>query len=399
MTDKARRSLRAAANYVYRFASLTLAMCLGIVLLVVIEAAILWGLGVDYLPKMGIRSVGVSDFVIDDSGRWAVSRIVCLRNSGEEMLRSEVLLHDMQQPERPICLGVAGKPRQLAISPHAATIAIACYDGSIYVGSSIAGADPPRLVARLPRGEAYQLACSHDGSVLAAADGRFLYLWQLPGGDLLHRTAHHDGQVNQLSFAGNGQRLLTVGSHNHLHLWNVSDGKLCKTLQLSENVRRVLLSFDGATAALLTTGHSSIRMMLLNIETGDELVQESVISHWPNDAIALSSDRALIAAVNRAGENRYSIQIWSARNGQQQDEFAGSDGYVNGLAFAADGTLYSWDSKGLILGWDLGNRCQVWRFSALDWAKSSSLLQPSVSKQVMLSSPLHRATQCSPSGR
>src|SRR5690606_33146142 len=110
--------LQVLASHTFRFAGLTFAMACGLVALLAVEAAVLWRMGIDYVPKTAVATAGVWDFAINDTGRWAVSRVVYLRNSGDESLQNEIVLHDMQQPDRAIQLGSVAHPRQLVFSAH-----------------------------------------------------------------------------------------------------------------------------------------------------------------------------------------------------------------------------------------------------------------------------------------
>ncbi len=369
--------LQVLASHTYRFVGLTITMACGIAVLLAVEAAVLWRMGIAYIPKTGVATAGVWDFAIDDTGRWAVSRVVYLRNSVDESLQNEIVLHDMQQPDRAIQLGSVAHPRQLVFSAHSDRFAIGCYDGSIFTGraQSICKSNDEALIplSRLAHGSAYQLVCSADGQILAAADSQFIYLWRILDGQLLWRTPHISGTVETLLFSADAHRLLSVSGDGHVCLWDVSGGQLQQSHELNACIEQSAWSTDGRWfTAVLADSEAAIRV--LDLETDEQQSLESKFTGRSHGPVAISRDGVRFATVRYSIASGYCIELWDTHSGERLAVLGGGEGNINGLLFAADGTLYAWDSKGLISAWNTDARQQTWSFCALQWARKELLL-------------------------
>jgi WD40 repeat protein len=363
--------------HVCRLAQLTFVMLIGIGALVALEAMVLWGLGIQYAPRMSIRAVVWNEFVIDDSGRWAASRISYHRESAAAVPQHSVLLHDMSRPNQPHYIAVSGYPQQLAIASRADLMAVACYDGSIYVGSYINNLEPLGLLAHLPRGCESELTCSPDGKLLAATDRTFLYVWQFPQRKLLAQIRHQRSNVKLLRFSGDGAKLLAVGVDGELSLWRPADGKLLSSFQSKSYVRKAVLSDDGRRIEMLTTGttNGSMRRLTMDLGTGEVKFSESRIMSPTDCPTDIAADGSLIATLKPNWDNGFSVDLWHAQTGELLGELTGGAGVGNGLCFVADGTLMTWDTRGVLSQWDINSLRLNWRFCGFEWAKSEPALQ------------------------
>jgi len=356
-------------SHVFRFTWLTLAMGCGVAVLLAAEAVVLWQLGVNYVPKTGIATAGVWDFAIDANGRWAVSHVVYLRKSRDESLQSEIVLHDLQQPEHPIRFGAVSYPRQLVISARSNRFAIGCYDGSILIGKAQPAPTPLQPLARLADGVACQLACSADGQFIAAADSQWIYLWRSADGQLLRRTPHASGILQSLLFADDMQSLLSVSGAGQVCLWDVPSGQLQQSYELHAAIEQSAWSAGGRWVTVVLAGGEP-RRKLLDLETGELRSLELKIARRIDGPLAVSCDGARLATVYYAPTAGYCIEVWDTHSGERLDQFECGGGNLNGLLFAADGTLFAWDSKGSITAWNAAERQQAWNFCALQWART-----------------------------
>ncbi len=376
--DIAKPSLKLLARHAFRFTWLTFAMACGIAVLLAVEAFVLWRLGIDYVPKTGVATAGVWDFAINDTGRWAVSRIVYMRKSRDESLQNEIVLHDMRHPEHPIRLGTVSYPRQLVISAQSDRFAVGCYDGSILTGQARPQAAPLQRLTGLEYGVNYELACSPDGQFLAAADPESIFIWQSSSGELLRRTPHPSGAVESLRFADDSQSLLLVSNKGQVSLWQVSTGELQHAHDLHASIEQSAWSMDGSWVALVLDGREA-EMRLLNLETGALRTLDSRIARPVEGPIAVSRDGTRLATVHYSVNQGNCIEVWDSHSGERIDRFQGGEGNVNGLLFAADDTLYVWDSKGEIAAWSPRERHPNWNFCALPWARKVLLTDQTAS--------------------
>lgn len=371
-----RPSLPVLFKHTFRFFRLTCVMGCGIAVLLAVEAVVLWRLGVDYLPKTAVATAGVAGFAIDDTGRWAVSRIIYLRKSRDESLQNEIVLHDMQAPDRPIRLGEVIYPRHVVISSHSDRYVVGCYDGTILTGRAQASERTLQPLVKLPHGANYQLTCSADGELLAAADIHFIYLWRLSDGELLRRMPHASGELRKLLFTKDSEGLLSASNDGHVCLWDVSSERLLFSKYLNVKLQQVHWTTAEHQILLVLAGNEADRR-ILNLQTGELRSLEPTLSREFDSPLAVSRDGTKIATVRYLVKNKYCIDLWDAQTGQRVKELGGGEGSVNGLLFAADNTLYSWDSKGSLAAWDTSDQRPIWSFCALEWARNEPALQVS----------------------
>src|SRR5262249_17424709 len=74
------------------------------------------------------------------------------------------------------------------------------------------------------------LRFSPDGSSLAAGSYQIVTIWNAPRGHLVKSLAGHGGPIGALAVAREGDTIYS-GSHDKtIRVWNVSEGKLLRTL-------------------------------------------------------------------------------------------------------------------------------------------------------------------------
>jgi WD40 repeat protein len=119
---------------------------------------------------------------------------------------------------------------------------------------------------------------------------------------------------------------------------------------------------DSQWAAFLTFGGE---LCIHDVSRGKHLWQTD-----PNQShegcAAISSDAAWLA-VSDLSCRRNRIQLRNARTGDFAGALVGHQGNICGLGFASHGALYSWDSQGVIIRWDMDRRRPIWQISCAPW--------------------------------
>jgi WD40 repeat protein len=249
---------------------------------------------------------------------------------------------------------------------------------------------------RYPR-EIHALAVSKDGKVLAVRQGGEVALWDLAAKRPLREVPN--AATEALAFSSTG-RQLAVGSRDAagkpaIALWDVSTGRLIKTLEHEAEVRSVAFSPDGKLLATFDN-HGSIAVV--ELASGHTLTNFSVraprerptgvVLFSPNGSrLAVGEDYGGIHLVNFGPGTNAQIQtqfisgtttlafspgaetlaasfggtIWlcDARSGRPLGQMTNHTDWVTGLAFTPDGQqLVSASGDGTIRIWSVTNRSE-----------------------------------------
>ena len=211
---------------------------------------------------------------------------------------------------------------------------------------------------------------SPDGKYLAtgSSDGT-ARLWDLATGEIVHIFEGHAGEVGEVKFSPDSKYLL-VGSTEGAHIWNIASGQLAQAFLGLKRVDSVAFSPEGKYIVTVSftdknaqlwdvaTGRSlhtficdgevfrvayspdgkyiltasvNYTARLWNPTTGEE-IKAFVVSSGI-ESLAFSPDSKSIAF----GTSNGKAQIWNIDTGQLVHEFAGHQGYVQGVEFSPDG--------------------------------------------------------------
>lgn len=235
------------------------------------------------------------------------------------------------------------------------------------------------------------VACSPSAPVMASGDNTGAYLWDATSGRLLfHLRAN--ANVHGVSFAPDGQTLLTAGSDKTVKHWQVSTGQLLATIPgHAEQVLSVAFAPDGQSFA---TGSIDKTVRVWDLATRKERAQfkdhKATVS-----AVAYSPDGQLLASASHDGTTRlwdlktkavkhvlavpgkalqavafspggevlatggsdHAVRLWDVESGQELNQLKKHTATVMALAFTADGlTLASGAHDTQVRFWDMTSR-------------------------------------------
>jgi len=194
--------------------------------------------------------------------------------------------------------------------------------------------------------EVNSIAFSPDGKVLASGSfDNSIKLWDISTGRLIRSLEKH-GAVCALAFSLGG--ILAAGGYKTIRVWEINSGRLLVSISdaHSRDVTSVAFRPDGA---VLASGSNDNTIKLWDMETGR--LRKTIITHPAYvHAVAFSPDGRLLAA----GGEDFTVKLWNARTGERLQTLAGHSGVVEALAFRPDGRfLLSGSADGSIKMWEV----------------------------------------------
>ena len=207
-------------------------------------------------------------------------------------------------------------------------------------------------------GSVTALAYSRDGRLLAVASGvsgvaGAIRLYAIgtngkPTPQPTHLLTGHPDLIQDLAFSPDGKTLASCGYDKLIKLWDVSSGKVIRTLrEHSDSVYAVGFSPDGK---LLASAAADRAVKLWDASTGRLLYTLGEPTDWVY-AVAWSPDGRHLAA---AGADR-SIRVWevTAEAGKVVQSVFAHEAPVIRLAYSRDGkVLYSLAEDRTVKAWD-----------------------------------------------
>lgn len=248
-----------------------------------------------------------------------------------------------------------GEVRSIAVQPQAETLALVetlvtvTEDGIL---RQRALADGAELAAANFTPEGVSVAYSPNNQLLATghADGS-VRVWEAASGAVLLtlRPNLSDGDVSALAFSPDGT-LLATGDYQKLHLWQLSDGALVRTLEgFNSTVYAIAFSPEGA---LLAAGSEDGHVLVWDMAQLEELPMLQHSAGEPVHALAFSPDGFYLAAGLRGRVYVWQTGAWEEALFDLSTE--GSDAVI-AVAFSPDSQtlLTAHEEAGLIQRWDL----------------------------------------------
>lgn len=179
------------------------------------------------------------------------------------------------------------------------------------------------------------LAASPDGQYIASA-GDFLLdysarLWKAEDLSLVQMFPHEDYErINSVAVAPGNQMLVTGTDMPAVHVWQVSDADILRTLSgHADAVTDVAVSSDGQR--IVSSSKDGTAKMW---RVSDGALLQTLTGHAASvTSVAISPDRQWIAT---SSEDE-TAKVWNASNGTVARTLSGHAGSVTSVAFSPDG--------------------------------------------------------------
>ncbi|MFO0904335.1 MAG: hypothetical protein U0939_15130 [Pirellulales bacterium] len=181
-----------------------------------------------------------------------------------------------------------------------------------------------------PRGAAAWVSVGDDG---------VLRVWEYPQTPRVFTG--HQGAVDQVSLAPNGQSAASVGADKTVRLWNLGDGSASWTLAHDKPIRTLAWRADSQSLATLDAAHS---VRVWNLADGQQTAV--VESPTPVAAIAWTADGRLVL-----GQADGVVRLWNVAEKKETAQWPTGaplvavqplDAVQQVLTGHADGTLKTW---------------------------------------------------------
>ena len=189
---------------------------------------------------------------------------------------------------------------------------------------------PERARMRIGKAFITEIAYSPDGTRIAAATTKDIWLYDARSGVALKLLTGHTDSVRTVAFSPSGNTLASGGSDGTVRGWNVRAGTLFETIQgHGGSVLSVRFSPDGATLA--SAGADKL-IRLWDVWNGD--FKGTLAGHLePVDTIAFSPDGSIIASGSRDG----AVMLWDFHTGKKIRTIQGHKHPISSVTFSPDG--------------------------------------------------------------
>ena len=191
-------------------------------------------------------------------------------------------------------------------------------------------------------------------------------VWDIKSGRALLRLEGHRGVVQTVAYSPGGSRIATGSGDRSVKIRDASSGAYLHSLDLGEQVYKVIFSPDGLRLVVLLDNTGAI----CNIQTGTCI---ATLQHEGSGAMRLSvsqqGDRVI------TGTNSGKVKIWSAVTGEELLELQEHTDNINCVAFSLDGAevaIASDDCTVVTCDSWTGQRCRVYWMSTSVWSVAYS---------------------------
>ncbi len=238
-------------------------------------------------------------------------------------------------------VGHTAPVRAVAISQDGLTLASGGDDGTVKLWNFQTG----QLLSSLSGHSkgVKSIAIAPDGQTVVSGDrDGIVKLWDLKKGQLLRTLNGHKGGVTAIVITPDGR--IVTGSLDIVKVWDMANGKQLRTVQ--SGAFALTVSRDGET---LFAGHNDGKITLWNLSTG-KLLRSLVPPQKSSGvtSVAIAPDGKTL--VNSGGDDSFqslpqtdgkNIKVWDVETGKLLQNFSAHLGTVESVAIAPNGLVFA----------------------------------------------------------
>jgi WD40 repeat protein len=244
-----------------------------------------------------------------------------------------------------LLLGHTERVCHVAVSADGKRLASCAKDGTVRLWDLASGEEERffRVVQESEKGWGVYVAFSLDGTLLACRTFDTLFVFDVATGKERWRERMPERAGESVVFARDGSVLYTV--RDSLRIVDGATGKQIRRFDMAEEIRRLILSPDGRTAALISYDGVARRFDLVR----GELLPLPDGHAGGVRGLAFSPDGRSLVTTSREGVFR----LWDPASGRLRQTF---DGFATIVAFAPDGRTLATAAQFYGVGlWDVAS--------------------------------------------
>lgn len=306
-------------------------------------------------------------------GKGVIGQVVYSPDSTKIAVASStgIRIHDARTLEQLAEFGSDEWIASLAYSPDGETIAAWLPDGSVALWDTQSYELVKTLstpsdggTIRVTADEMHNVTFSPSGGTIAAGHGDgSIHIWDVSDGELLRTIKGSDTSIMGLALSSDGKLLAsTAFFEGRVRVWNISNGELVQELSFEGSpALNVNFSPDGSllavSGATLLKNKDAVGSLVSLWNTSDwKKAREFKLEDGGASRVVFSPDGQVMGF--RSGLNK--LAIYDTGSGELIREFIGHTGAIHALAYSPDGSaIISGGADGLLIAWDVTNASQI----------------------------------------
>ncbi|QDV41386.1 hypothetical protein Enr13x_12240 [Stieleria neptunia] len=348
----------------------------GVLVLAGAEAVVIWGTGFRYQPVTETRSVWFEDLSFNRSTGMAAVVVRSKLNAQTEGIKSDIVLVNLKTHEAISLDAHHLQPLTVALSPDASTIAVVGADGAVRLMTGVTPMADAKMMAEIKTidgatfHDPIQLRFSPDGEKLAAINDDHVWVWSLSENRLLHQHQHYRsrevGTQKALAFSADSRRIISGNVDGGISIRDLQSGNILKRIASNERSIFDAEYFEPGRLLVVMNNGAPHEISLYPVDSGPGNADARRWTCKASAPIVAIGERGDWAAIASHRHGKHLIGVLDLQRGTEQCVLPGHTAPIMGLATSGT-TLYSWDSSGTIIEWDMAAKTRTRSFSMLEW--------------------------------